>query len=262
VVHGGRITSILVMMQDQSEQEQIRMHAQHLEQRAVLGEVTAIFAHEVRNPINNISTGLQLMAYNLPENDPHQETIARLQQDCDRLTELMKGVLSFSRPTEYEMEQIQLDKLVAHWLERLHPRMARINVTHHFQAEANCPAVMGNARALEQVFNNLMTNALQAMSETGGDLAVKVHTARKLVEWDSYSEHRTYVEVSIADTGPGIPREMQERVFHPFFTTNRNGTGLGLAIAKRILTAHKGNIRLTSFPGGTIFYVELPAVGE
>jgi signal transduction histidine kinase len=62
----------------------------------------------------------------------------------------------------------------------------------------------------------------------------------------------------VADTGPGIPKELQDRVFHPFFTTERGGTGLGLAIAKRIITSHRGTIRLTSFPGGTIFHVQLP----
>jgi signal transduction histidine kinase len=71
-------------------------------------------------------------------------------------------------------------------------------------------------------------------------------------------EGRSYLEVSVADTGPGIPKELQDRVFNPFFTTERGGTGLGLAIAKRIITAHKGIIRLTSFPGGTIFHVQLP----
>jgi signal transduction histidine kinase len=66
----------------------------------------------------------------------------------------------------------------------------------------------------------------------------------------------------VADTGPGIPRELQDRVFHPFFTTERNGTGLGLAIAKRVVTAHKGNIWLESFPVGTVFHVRFPAAGS
>jgi signal transduction histidine kinase len=67
------------------------------------------------------------------------------------------------------------------------------------------------------------------------------------------------IEISIADTGPGIPKEIQDRIFQPFFTTRSGGTGLGLAIAKRIVTFHKGSIRLESFPGGTVFYVTLPA---
>jgi signal transduction histidine kinase len=129
--------------------------------------------------------------------------------------------------------------------------MERTNVKYHLQADPRLPCILGNPRALEQVFNNLITNAIHAMSETGGHLALKVQRI-------DGPEGRNYVEVSVADTGPGIPKEQQERIFQAFFTTNRNGTGLGLAIAKRIITAHKGNIRVTSFPGGTIFHVQIP----
>ena len=245
-VHG-----IIVLIQDLSEQEQIRRHAQQLEHHATLGEVTAVFAHEVRNPINNISTGLQLMAMNLPTNDPSQESIARMLQDCDRLAELIKSVLAFSRPAEFEMETLDLTLLLERLLERLRPRILRLNVKYEIQVEADCPPIHGNLRALEQVFNNLITNALQAMGETGGNLVIKVQSV-------STPEGQSYIEVSVADTGPGIPKEIQERIFQPFFTTERSGTGLGLAIAKRIVTAHRGNIHLNSFPGGTIFYVQFP----
>mgnify|MGYP001153476422 CR=1 FL=1 len=268
----GNIQGIMVLFNDLSQEEQIREHTQQLEQRAILGEVTAIFAHEVRNPINNISTGLQVMAMGLPGDDPNQEAISRLQTDCDRLEELMKSVLSFSRPTDYEMASVDAGMLVKRLVERLHPRMARVNVKHHLQIEPNCPQVKGNLRALEQVFTNLINNAVQAMSEAGGSLAIKVQphnkpiTAEKadLVQQASQQDEkenasvRPSVEISVADTGPGISKDVQERIFQPFFTTNRNGTGLGLAITKRIVTAHKGNIYLTSFPGGTVFHVLLP----
>jgi PAS domain S-box-containing protein len=250
VLHAEKTEQIIVFITDLSEQEQTRLHTQQLEHRALLGEVTAIFAHEVRNPINNLSTGLQLMAINLPEDDPNQENIARMLQDCDRLAELIKSVLAFSRPMDYEMEPVDLPVLLKRLVERLRPRITHLNVQYELTAEENCPPIRGNLRALEQVFSNLITNALQAMSENGGSLFIKVQPAQ--------NEGHKYLEVSVADTGPGIPKELQDRVFHPFFTTERGGTGLGLAIVKRIITAHKGNIRLTSFPGGTIFHVQLP----
>lgn len=251
VVDDGQVDRIIIVVHDLSEQEQVREHTQQLEQRAILGEVTAIFAHEVRNPINNISTGLQLMAMNLAEDDPNRESIARLQQDCDRLAELMKSVLAYSRPTDYEMENFDLGQLLQRLLERLHLRMARVNVQYHLQIEPNCPPTEGNSRALEQVFTNLINNATQAMSDDGGRLAIKIQSVKT-------PEGRGILEVSIADTGAGIPKELQDRIFQPFFTTKGNGTGLGLAIAKRIITAHKGNIRVTSFPGGTVFHIQLP----
>jgi two-component system, NtrC family, sensor histidine kinase AtoS len=247
------VQGVIILIQDMSEKEQIQAQAQQLEQRALLGEVTAIFAHEVRNPINNISTGLQLMGYNLPEDDPNQEIIARLQSDCDRLGELMKSVLAFSRPTEYEMEAVDIGPLLNRLLDRQRSRTTTPSIQTHIQIEPGIPPVRGNARALEQVFANLITNAAQAMSDTGGSIAIKV---RQIVA----GEERRYVQVDVADNGPGIPKELQERIFQPFFTTKPNGTGLGLAITKRIITAHKGNIQVSSFPGGTVFHVLLPAM--
>jgi signal transduction histidine kinase len=247
------IQGTILLIQDMSEKEQIQAQAQQLEQRALLGEVTAIFAHEVRNPINNISTGLQLMGYNLPNDDPNQEIIGRLQADCDRLGELMKSVLAFSRPTEYEMESVAIGPLLNRLLERQRSRNATPPIQTHMQIEPGTPDVRGNARALEQVFSNLITNAAQAMSDTGGSIAVKV---RQVVA----GEERRYIQIDVADNGPGIPKELQERIFQPFFTTKPNGTGLGLAITKRIITAHKGNIQVSSFPGGTVFHVQLPAM--
>lgn len=250
VVSAGTVENVLLLVQDLSEQEQVHLQTQQLEQRALLGEVTAVFAHEVRNPVNNISTSLQYMAMNLSEDDSNQAAIARMLQDCDRLTELLKSVLAFSKPTDYEMEPVDLTGLLRRLLERLHPRIVRQNVHYDLRTDESCPRVIGNPRALEQVFNNLIGNALQAMGEAGGHLILKACPVRE--------DGQNYLEVSVADTGPGIPKELQERVFQIFFTTEKGGTGLGLAIVKRIVTAHKGLITLESFPGGTIFRVRIP----
>ena len=253
VLSGDRVEEILVFIQDLSESELVRTHTQELENRALLGELTAVFAHEVRNPINNISTGLQLMTMNLKPDDPNQGSITRMQQDCDRLEELLRSVLAFAKPTEYEMEKLDLPLLLRLLLERLWPRMVERHVQCDLRVEPGCPPVLGNLRALEQVFSNLINNALQAMSETGsGSLALKVQPLQ-------VEEGVESVEVSVADNGPGIPKEFQERIFQPFYTTKRDGTGLGLSLSQRIITAHKGNIQFSSFPGGTIFTVRLPA---
>jgi PAS domain S-box-containing protein len=253
VFSGIELESIVVFLSDESEYEQIRVRTQQLEQRAVLGEVTAIFAHEVRNPINNISTGLQLMAMNLPPEDANQEAIARMQHDCNRLTHLMESVLSFSRPQEYKFEPTDLGLLLKRILERWEPRMARAGVKSLFMPSSSTPQVSGDPRALEQVFTNLISNAVQAMSKTGGSLAIKIEGTRPP------GEHPQVV-TSVTDSGPGIPDEIRDHIFEPFVTTNPQGTGLGLAITKRIITAHKGIITVTSFPGGTMFQVSLPAI--
>jgi PAS domain S-box-containing protein len=252
----GRLDRLLVIIQDLSESEQIREQARQLEQRALLGEFTAIFAHEVRNPINNISTGLELMAMNLPEDDSQQGLLQRLQQDCDRLAELMKSVLTFARPADTNLQPVQLPELVQKLIDRLAPRLEKAHVRQHLQVEGNIPVVMADYRALEQALNNIIQNAITAMGEAGGQLNLKIRYI-KPTRGKSSVETRI-VEISIADTGPGIPKEIQERIFQPFFTTSSSGNGLGLAITRRIINAHKGTIHLESFPGGTVFFIRLP----
>ena len=128
------VEGVLVLIRDLSAHEESEIRNQQLEQRALLGEVTAIFAHEVRNPINNISTGLQLMAMNLPSEDPNQDVIGRLIDDCNRLTHLMQSVLTFSRPPENKFKHVELADLIPTLLERWRPRLARLQVKHEFKS--------------------------------------------------------------------------------------------------------------------------------
>jgi PAS domain S-box-containing protein len=252
----GETLAITIFFSDVSENVENRNRTQQLEQRAVLGEVTAVFAHEVRNPINNISTGLQLLSVKLPEGDPNQDNIARLLNDCQRLNHLMEGVLNFSRQVEHKFEAVDMEALLRRLLDRWRPRMTRVNVTAFFQIEPNTPNVLGDPRSLEQVFTNLVSNAVEAMSATGdegvsgGTLAVRVAPVLHL-------PGHPQVEISVSDTGPGIPDEIRERIFEPFVTTKPQGTGLGLPITKRIVTAHHGSISVNTFPGGTVFHVFL-----
>jgi PAS domain S-box-containing protein len=253
IINDDTLNSIIILFNDLSEQEEYRLKNQQLEQRALLGEVTASFAHEVKNPINNIFTGLQLLAINLPQDDPNQKNIARLEEDCERLTALVKSSLTFVRPMEYKLESITLSQLISNLLDRWRSRLVKLNIKYQIQADKSIPTIEGDYRALEQVFTNLVNNAIEAMETTGGLLSIKLRYA-------SEGGEQAHVEVSISDTGPGIPAEMREKIFEPFFTTKQHGTGLGLAIVKRIVTAHKGSISVNSILGGTNFIVQFPCV--
>lgn len=255
ITNENALNSIIILFHDLSEQEEYRLKNQQLEQRALLGEVTASFAHEVKNPINNIFTGLQLLAINLPPEDPNQENIARLEDDCERLTSLVKSSLTFVRPMEYKLESITLGTLVSNLLERWRSRLVKLNIKYQVQADKSVPNIEGDYRALEQVFTNLINNAIEAMESTGGMLSVKI---RQVIE----GNEQAHIEVSISDTGPGIPAELREKIFEPFFTTKQHGTGLGLAIVKRIVTAHKGSIYVNSILGGTNFVVQFPCASS
>lgn len=255
ILNGEQIEGVLVLVRDLSAHEQSEIRNQQLEQRALLGEVTAIFAHEVRNPINNISTGLQLMAMNLPSEDPNQEVISRLLDDCNRLTHLMQSVLTFSRPPENKFKHVVLAELIPTLLDRWRPRLARLQVKHEFKSSVDSSTIQGDPRALEQVFSNLIGNAVEAMKVTGGNLTIHIRPSHE-------DGGRQYIEVNVIDDGPGIPPDLIERIFEPFVTTNRNGTGLGLSIAKRIVSSHKGTITVSSVPGGTVFQVRFPLIKD
>ncbi len=248
------LEGITVIFRDLSEHEEFQLRNQQLEHRAVLGEVTAIFAHEVRNPINNISTGLQVMKMNLPPDDPNREAITRLLNDCGRLTHLMSSILTFSKPASTE-QLVNLEELIKGVIDRWRPRMARLNISHELNSHHLTPVVLGDARALEQVFNNLISNALEAMRETGGRLTINIRSI-------AAEDGKNKIEVNVIDNGPGIPEEIIDRIFEPFFTNNRNGTGLGLSIAKRIVNDHKGLIAALSVPGGTAFRVTFPLANQ
>lgn len=256
IVRDEQTVAIAVIISDISEHEEIRAHSQQLEHRALLGEFTAIFAHEVRNPINNISTGIQLVSDRMSPEDPNFEVLSRMEADCQRLNHLMDSVLTFSRTIEPKLETMDISVLLRRILDRWRPRMSRVNVEAFFQSEIAAPMVYGDARMLEQVFTNLISNAVDALGTRGkGTIAVKISHGNMV-------GNRPQIVITVSDDGPGIPEKVREHIFEPFVTTKSQGTGLGLAITKRIVTAHRGSITLNSFPGGTMFFVNLPASEE
>jgi PAS domain S-box-containing protein len=253
VVEKKVVKSIVLILRDLSQSEKIREHSQQLEQRAFLGEVSAIFAHEVRNPINSISTGLQLIGLKMEPDAPYADLVIRLQNDCTRLTHLVKSTLTFSKPVEYQIQPVDLTEMIPSILDRWGPRMTRLNIEYNFNSSSGRMLVKADPRAIEQVFVNLISNAIQAMEEKGGSLNVKMNPADPQTS-------PPQCEIIIADSGPGIPDDVIGHIFEPFLTTKSSGTGLGLAITKRIVSAHEGNIFVESFPGGSMFHVLLPIV--
>jgi signal transduction histidine kinase len=251
----GEVVAINVFVTDVSEHEQYRAQTRQLEQRALLGEFMGVFAHEVLNPINNFSTGLQNIALRLGKDSPHQELISRMENDVERISHQMEALKNFAKPYEPEQRPVDLGQLLKRIVERWRPRMERLRINYVYQVPEELPWVNGDPRALEQVFTNLISNALDAMHEKGGILSVRASVSE-------IAGNRPQVDIAISDNGPGIPDEIRDRIFEPFVTTKPMGTGLGLPITKRLVTAHRGSIGVNSFPGGTVFHVYLPAIEE
>jgi len=252
----GRVQTTLILLTDISADEQTRIRTQQLEQRAVIGEVINAFAHEVRNPINNISLGVTALASEMEAEDPKQEAINRIQNDCTRLTHLMETILSSSRPMESHFEVLDPKMVLRKIIERWRPRLAKVNVTQFSDMHPNTPRIQGDARALDQVFTNLISNAVDVMHKQGGGTLSIKSAALNVIP------NLPQVEISVTDDGPGIPDEIREHIFEPFVSNKLRGTGLGLAITKQIVTAHRGSIHVNTFPGGTVFSVILPAFLE
>jgi PAS domain S-box-containing protein len=250
VMNNGHILSIIVLIKDLSQQEQNQAARKQLEQRAILGEVTAIFAHEVRNPINAIMLSLQVIEDNLSEDDENLKWIDNMRDECNKLLYLMESVLSFAKPLEYKMSGVDLDFMLRHILERWHPRLLRLNISSYYETEVQNPIVDGDLRALEQVFTNLISNSVNAMSEQGGTLGLRITDPED-------DQDRKFYQVILTDSGHGIPDEIKSHLFKPFVTGSDHGTGLGLAITQRIINAHKGKIEVDSYTGGTIFRIFL-----
>ncbi|MEA3325970.1 MAG: ATP-binding protein [Chloroflexota bacterium] len=250
VMKNGQLLSIIILIRDISEQEQSQATNKQLEQRAILGEVTAIFAHEVRNPINAIMLSLQVMEENLQSDNENLKWIENMRDECHKLLYLMDSVLSFAKPLEYKMSQVDLDEMLTRLLERWRPRLLRLNISSFYETEVENPTVEGDLRALDQVFTNLISNSVNAMSEEGGSLGIKISIT-------DHEENHQFLKVTLTDSGHGIPDEIKAHMFKPFVTGSAHGTGLGLAITQRIINAHKGKIEVDSFAGGTIFKIYL-----
>ncbi|MEW6502618.1 MAG: ATP-binding protein [Chloroflexota bacterium] len=255
IQYDSHLSGVVLLVRDISEHEQILAQSRQLEQRAFLGEFMGVFAHEVLNPINNISTGLQILSRRLASENSLQDLVSRMENDCERLHHQMEALKTYAKPYEPKQELVDIPQLLNRIVERWRPRMERLNIRHVFQSAEKLPPVIGDWRALDQVFNNLISNAIDAMKENGGVLSVKVSLSTMV-------SNRPHLEIAVSDNGPGIPDDIREKIFEPFVTTKSSGTGLGLSITKRIVTAHRGSITFNSYPGATVFRIFLPASEE
>ena len=243
----------LIVITDRRQQKFFQTQSDHLERRAWLGDVSAIFAHDVRNPLNGISTGLGLFATKFLPPDPLAERVGMMQAEVLRIDQLVNNVLLAVKSSEANYQQTSLIPLLTRTLIRWAPRLAKLNIQLEKEIDPTTPQVLADLNQMDQVFTNLIVNAVDAIGNNG-TLSIKCFKATH-----AQTPRGNFVELIFSDTGPGIPIEIQQRIFDPFITTKADGTGLGLAITKRIVNAHKGSIFVESFSGiGTAFHIFLP----
>jgi PAS domain S-box-containing protein len=211
---------------------------------ARLGEMAAVVAHEVKNPIAGIRGALQVISSRMPPEQRDRAVMGDIIARLDGLNNVVQDLLVFARPRELRTEPVDVSALLSDTigLIRRDPTFAAIDV----QVEGSSGVVQADPSQLQLVFQNVLMNAAQAMNGQG----------RVTV---TIGKSNGRCRLSIADQGPGMPPEVREHAFEPFFTTKSRGTGLGLPLAKRIVDAHGGEIHIdTASPGGTVVTLLLP----
>jgi PAS domain S-box-containing protein len=246
----GQLQGFAKLTRDMSEQKLIRERLQESERLAAMGTTAAVFAHEIGNPLNAISTSLQWLQLGLckSSDDPHvKETLKLVLKEVDGLGSLLNDFRSLARPQQpqqLDLRPISLVQLVRELVMSQQPIFAEQRIVIKQDLSANLSSVLADSRKLKQALLNLCNNAVEAMTE-GGILTIRGYEFTGLVSLD------------IADTGVGIPDDFD--VFQLFNTTKQRGTGLGLAIVRQIISAHGGTISYRSEIGkGTTFTISLP----
>lgn len=236
-----RFTGILHDLSQRTQlEEQLREQAALVR----LGEMAAVIAHEVKNPLAGIRGAIQVIGSRLPAGSPEAGITGEIVTRIDALSELMKDLLLFARPPRPQPSPVDIPPLVQATAELLMADPAMSGVT--VEVRGATPPVFADAGLLKIVLVNLLANSAHAMKGQG-KIRVEVRDAGR------------HCAVTIADEGPGIPPDVREKVFMPFFTTKSRGTGLGLATAKRLIEAQHGNISIDCPPGGgTSVTLQLP----
>jgi signal transduction histidine kinase len=217
-----------------------------------MGEIAMNLAHEIRNPLGSMALLATALAGELARDESVGPLAAQIVQGVQALEHIVANTLEFARPRRIVMARVDLARVLADTLTYIEHPLRQKNIAVDFDADLQVGAcIAGDAEQLRQVFLNLTINALQAMEE-GGRLQLRLAP--------SDGEGWT---VTVADDGVGMPAEILERIYDPFFTTREKGSGIGLAVVHSILEAHGARIEVSSRPAaGATFRVTFPPVRE
>lgn len=223
---------------------------QRADQLAIVGEMAASIAHEIRNPIAGVQSAIEIIKSELDENDPRVEIFKEMNNQLKRANKAITDLLNYAKPSKPIFLPVNLKELVKSTLTLFIPQFQLKKIQYNFTNETPDVFAQVDEKLMQQVFINLILNAIDAVSENGRiDVSLKKETDKVLIK--------------ISDNGMGIPNEIKNNIFKPFFTTRHKGTGLGLAICKNIIEQHKGEITFESDYGkGTTFIITLPIIED
>ena len=246
---GGEFVGFSAIMRDITERKKMEQRLIHTERMSALGELAAVLAHEIKNPLNSMVINLEVLKGHLSGIEPtarekSEKYMRVLTDEIQRLNKVIRGFLDFAKPVALTFIDLSLNAVLKDLIDLVEPQARKNKITIAIDFASDLPLVSGDASQLKQAFLNLVLNAIHAMPD-GGTLTLATQILPQRV-----------VRVTVADTGEGIPKESLQKVFDLFFTTKADGSGLGLPTVQRIVSSHGGRIDVTSEAGkGTAFHV-------
>lgn len=241
------IIGAVVVFRDLTANHRLEQQVKRADRLAALGELMAGVAHEVRNPLTSIKGFVQYLADSDSEEERREYTPIII-KEVDRVNRIIEELLYFARPNPASITAVDVNNLLEQTLVLVKNKTVRNLVEFDLELAADLPLVEMDAEQFKQVFLNLVINAIQAMQRQG---IITIRTA--------WNKEVSRVCISFADTGVGIAEQDAVKIFDPFYTTKETGTGLGLPVVHRIVTAHRGQIKVDSVVGqGTTITVNIP----
>jgi two-component system nitrogen regulation sensor histidine kinase GlnL len=257
----GEITGAALFFKDLTRVEQLEERERLRDRLAALGEMAAAIAHEVKNPLAGIEVMAGILKRQLADSPDAQSILGDIIKEANMANAIVLEVLDFVRPIRLQVENISIADAIRDAVSLAEGHVPPGDVRVTVECQENLPAIQGDPHQLRQIFTNLLMNAFEALN---GDGVVKIAATALNEDGPAGSDAQgPMVQVEVTDNGPGMPAEVLEKIFSPFFTTKPQGSGLGLAIVRKIVDAHDGRIDVGVLDtGGTRFRVTLPVTGS
>ena len=242
---------------------QLEREIARTERMSALGRLAAGVAHEIKNPLSTIKSIIDVMREEAGDENPIREDLDVVSEEIARLDDTVKNLLDFIRPDERKGRLVSVESVIQGVLHILDYEARKRQVVIATSLSQKAHYVRGVAEELKSIFFNLVINAIEAMAKSGGTLTLTTRDAPPAAGERDDDEAPQRVEVVVQDSGPGIPEDVHESLFRPFFTEGKEeGTGLGLAIVRQKVSTLQGDIRFETGSWGTRFLVTLPVAGR
>lgn len=257
----GRVTGAALFFKDLTRVEQIEERERLRDRLAALGEMAAAIAHEVKNPLAGIEVMAGVLKRQLTDSADAQGVLSDIIHEAKMANAIVQEVLEFVRPIRLQVDRMSLPDVLHQAISMAEAQVPRGGIEVSVRLPGDLPRIQGDPHQLRQVFTNLIANAFEAMNGRGlVEIRATVAAAPEDEGVTGEAAAGQSVLIEVADNGPGVPADLTDRIFNPFFTTKPRGSGLGLAIVRKIVDAHDGRIDMASRPNGTAFRVTLPVV--